>query len=136
MPRSAELTAGAGLAITAESLYLINLLLAPGIGFLALLWLWTRGHALAPPLAAAHLSQTMSASLWAGILLVPASGLILLLGDHRSPGVWAVVIVYFTVCHAALVLCGALGLAKALAGQCWRFPLVGRPLPAGCNTRG
>jgi hypothetical protein len=28
---------------------------------------------------------------------------------------------------------GILGLAKAMAGQCWRYPLVGRPLPPGCG---
>ena len=27
------------------------------------------------------------------------------------------------------------GLAKAMSGQCWRFPLVGRPLPTACVTR-
>ena len=30
------------LAITAEALYLINLMLAPGVAFLALAWLWFR----------------------------------------------------------------------------------------------
>jgi uncharacterized Tic20 family protein len=39
-----------------------------------------------------------------------------------------VVVLYFTTCHATLVLLGVLGLAKALAGQCYRFPLVGRAL--------
>lgn len=133
MPPSAELSDGAATAIAAESLYLVNLLLAPGLGFLALLWLWWRARAGAPPLAAAHLAQTMSGSFWAGILLVVANALILLLGGYRGPYVWVVVITYFTVCHSMLVVFGALGLAKAMAGQCWRYPLVGRPLPAGCG---
>jgi len=34
-----------------------------------------------------------------------------------------------------LVVFGAFGLAKAMAAQCWRYPLIGRPLPAGCVTR-
>ena len=133
MPPSAELTDGAGTAIAAESLYLVNLLLAPGLGFAALLALWWRQRMTAPPLAAAHLAQTLAGSLWAGVLLVLANALILLLGGYHGPYVWAVVITYFTFCHSMLVLFGAYGLAKAMAGQCWRYPLLGRPLPAGCG---
>ncbi|HOP16926.1 MAG TPA: hypothetical protein PLY75_12735 [Gammaproteobacteria bacterium] len=133
MQRSAELTEGAGTAVTAESLYLVNLLLAPGLGFLLLVWMWWRSRDHAPPLAASHLSQTISGSIWAGILLVVANALILLLGGYRGPHVWVVVITYFTFCHSMLVMFGAYGLSKAMAGQCWRYPLIGRPLPAGCG---
>ncbi len=133
MQRSAELTEGAGTAVTAESLYLVNLLLAPGLGFLLLVWMWWRSRDQAPPLAASHLSQTISGSIWAGILLVVANALILLLGGYRGPHVWVVVITYFTFCHSMLVMFGAYGLSKAMAGQCWRYPLIGRPLPAGCG---
>ena len=133
MQRSAELTEGAGTAVTAESLYLVNLLLAPGLGFLLLVWMWWRSRDQAPPLAASHLSQTISGSIWAGILLVVANALILLLGGYRGPHVWVVVISYFTFCHSMLVMFGAYGLSKAMAGQCWRYPLIGRPLPAGCG---
>ena len=133
MPPSAELTEGAGTAIAAESLYLVNLLLAPGLGFVALLWLWWRHRGDAPPLAAAHLAQTLSGSVWAGILLVIANALILLLGGYRGPNVWVIVITYFTLCHSMLILFGAFGLSKAMAGQCWRYPLIGRPLPGACG---
>jgi uncharacterized Tic20 family protein len=126
-------TPGEGLAVAAESLYLANLLLAPGLAFAGLVWLHLTRRRVAPPLAIAHLDQTLSASLWAGVLLVGVNAAILLLGGYDGPNVWAVVIVYFTVFHATLVLLGILGLAKAMAGQCWRFPLVGRPLPPGCG---
>jgi hypothetical protein len=132
MPPSAEPAPGTALAVTAEALYLVNLLLLPGVGFLLLLWLWWRRRTTAAPLAAAHLTQTVSGSVWAGVLLILANGLILLLGGYRGGHVWVVVITYFTVCHATLVMFGAYGLAKAMAGQCWRYPLLGRPLPAGC----
>jgi hypothetical protein len=121
------------LAVAAEALYLVNLLLLPGLGFLALLLLYLRRGGEAGPLARCHLQQTLSASLWAGALLLAANALILTLGGYREPGTWVVLLIYFTVCHAALVLLGALGLSRAMAGQCWRFPLVGRPLPAGCR---
>lgn len=132
MPRSVEQVPGTALAVTAEALYLANLLVLPGLGFVLLLGLWWHQGKTAPPLAAAHLAQTFSASLWAGGLLVAANALILLLGGYRGVHVWVVVILYFTACHSMLVMFGAYGLAKALAGQCWRFPLVGRALPAGC----
>lgn len=125
---------GEGLAIAAESLYLANLLLAPGLAFAALLWLYLSRRREATPLAAAHLDQTVSASVWAGILLIGVNGAILLVGGYDGPNVWTVVIVYFTVFHSTLVVLGILGLAKAMAGQCWRYPLVGRPLPAGCRS--
>ncbi|MCB1788862.1 MAG: hypothetical protein KDJ24_01070 [Gammaproteobacteria bacterium] len=133
MQTSPELREGSGTAIAAESLYLVNLLLLPGIGFLILLFLWWRSRAEAPPLARAHLAQTVSGSVWAGILLVVANAAILLLGGYRGPHVWVVVITYFTFCHSMLVLFGAFGLSKAMAGQCWRYPLIGRTLPDGCG---
>jgi len=133
MPPSDEQVPGMALAVTAEALYLANLLLLPGVAFVVLLWLWWRQRDAAAPLAAAHLTQTLSGSLWAGVLLVLANGLILLLGGYHGPHVWVVVITYFTACHSMLVMFGAYGLAKAMAGQCWRYPLVGRPLPAGCS---
>ena len=133
LPPDTEATpAGAGLAIAAESLYLANLLLLPGISFLILLYLALRAGPDTPPLAKAHLSQTVTASLWAGGLLVVVNALILLLGGYTGAHTWVLVILYFTVCHSTLVLLGVVGLSKAMAGQCWRYPLVGRPLPAGC----
>ena len=120
---------GQGLAIAAESLYLINLLLLPGPGFLALLWLFFHHHRDAPPLARGHLRQTVSASLWAGALLIFANLLIVALGGYDSGWTWVVVILYFTTAHTTLVVFGILGLARALAGQPYRYPLVGRLLP-------
>lgn len=52
------------LAIIAESLYLANLLIAPGFAFLGLLWLWRRADVQSLPLARQHLRQTLAASLW------------------------------------------------------------------------
>ena len=123
-----------GLATAAEVLYLVNLLLLPGLAFLALLWLWYRRRHDAAPLAVAHLSQTVSASLWAGVLLIIVNGLILLLGGYTGIYTWMALILYFTTAHATLVLFGVIGLSKAMAGQCWRYPLIGRPLPEECPS--
>jgi uncharacterized Tic20 family protein len=37
-----------------------------------------------------------------------------------------VVVLYFTFIHSTLILLGILGLVKALAGQHYRYPLLGR----------
>lgn len=131
-PLDEQSAPGGALAVVAESLYLANLLVVPGIAFLILLALWFKHRTQGAVLARSHLAQTVSASIWAGVLLVVANVLILVLGGYRGPHVWTVVITYFTVCHSMLVVFGAYGLAKAMADQCWRYPLVGRPLPADC----
>ena len=118
---------GQALAVWAEILYLANLLLAPGLAFLALLWLYLKRSPDMPALAVCHLRQTISASLWAGALLVIANVAIILLGGYAAPNTWLIVILYFTTCHSTLVLLGVLGLAKAMAGQKYVFPLLGRP---------
>jgi len=132
MPPSDDPNSGYGLAVTAESLYLANLLLIPGLAFVVLLWLWLRHRNDGPALARAHLAQTVSGSVWAGMVLVIAVALILLFGGFDGPQVWTVTITYFTVFHSMFIVFGAYGLAKAMAKQCWRFPLVGRPLPENC----
>jgi hypothetical protein len=124
--------AGAGVAIAAEALYLANLLLAPGLAFLILVVLYRRRYAGAAPLAASHLTQTLWASIWAGVLLVIVNVLILGLGGYRSSHTWIILITYFTLAHSTLVVFGAIGLSRAMAGLCWRYPLIGRRLPKGC----
>lgn len=122
-----DLPPGTRLAVTAEALYLVNLLLVPGVAFAVLLVIYLRRSETAPPLARCHLHQTVFASLWAGVLLVAVNGLILALGGYDAPDTWVILVLYFTTCHATLVLLGVLGLAKAMAGQPYRYPLIGRP---------
>ncbi|MDP3844377.1 MAG: hypothetical protein Q8Q81_17725 [Oxalobacteraceae bacterium] len=112
-------------AVQAEVLYLINLLLAPGLGFIGLLWL-ARQHANDPSeLIRCHLRQTIVASLWAGALLIAVTLLIVLLGGFDNPATWVVLILYFVCCHAVLILFGVLGLARAMANQLYIYPLIG-----------
>lgn len=117
--------AGQSLAVKAEVLYLVNLMLAPGLGFAALAWLWWQQGGAAPLLARNHLRQTFFVSLWGGGLLVAVSiGFILLFGLD-SGWTWTYVVIYFTCVHSSLILCGVLGLARAMNGQSYRFPLIG-----------
>ncbi|MEA3275424.1 MAG: hypothetical protein U9Q81_09105 [Pseudomonadota bacterium] len=134
MPHSAEQAnpAGTGTAVLAQSLYVANLLVLPVVAFVVLVILFLRCDRNTPPLAAAHIHQAVTASLWSGILLVVVNGLILLMLGYQGVLAWTLVIIYFTVCHSTFVLLGIVGLSKAMAGTCWRFPLIGPRLPQGC----
>ena len=61
--QSEPVAPGQGLAVTAEALYITNLLLLPGLAFIALLVVYVRNIRAAPALAVCHLRQTLSASL-------------------------------------------------------------------------
>lgn len=116
---------GQRLAVVAEALYLTNLLLAPGIAFAALAWLWFKHKDTAPPLARQHLHQATFVSVIGGGLIVCLSAGLVALGGLHWPWTWVVVLTYFVCIHGALVLCGMFALAKAMAGQAWRYPLIG-----------
>ncbi|AXS79275.1 hypothetical protein [Dechloromonas sp. HYN0024] len=126
----AEEKAGQNLAVLAEAIYLINLLVLPGIGFLLLVGLWFKHKDSAPPLARQHLRQTTLVSLIGGLLIVTLSGLIIDLGGLAWEWTWVALILYFTCIHSTLVLLGMYALIKAMNGQMWRFPLIGPALDA------
>lgn len=115
---------GQSLAVAAESLYLANLLLAPGLAFLAIAWLWYR-HRTAPALARCHMDQAFFVSLWGGLLLAVFCIAFVLLGGIHREWTWVLVIIYFTCVHSALVVFGILGLAKAMAGRPYVYPWIG-----------
>jgi hypothetical protein len=122
--------AGKSLAVQAESLYLVNLMLAPGLAFLVLLLLYWRNRGCGDALAINHLSQTVGVSLAGGILIVVAVGLFLLSGGMQSGYTLMAVVLYFTFIHSSLILMGVIGLVKAMAGQRFVYPLIGRPFRA------
>ena len=111
------------LAITAEALYLINLLLLPGIAFIVLCFLYAKHSRTGSALTRCHLKQTVITSLWAGFLIVIVNAVILLFGGYTQVWTWVVLIIYFTAIHSTLVLLGVLGLARALAGKHFHYPL-------------
>ena len=117
---------GKNLAISAESLYLLNLLIIPGIGFLLLLLAYVFKNADAPPLARNHLSQTVGVSLIGGVLIIAIIGLLFLMGGLNSAYTWTVVVLYFTLVHSSLILMGMMGLVKAMSGEHFVYPLIGK----------
>jgi hypothetical protein len=125
MPPSAD-ESGQRLALTAECLFLANLTLAPVVAFLLLLVLYYRQNTETPALARCHLRQAMAGSLWAGVLLVLLNCVILLLGGYHSTYTLIALILYFITCHSVFILLGMAGIAKALSGQPFVYPLIGR----------
>ncbi len=115
-------------AVLAESLYLANLLLIPVVPFVALVLLYIRHANEGDTLAANHTRQALAGSLWAGILLVIVGGASIGIGGPHNPNTWMVVLTYLVTCHAALVLAGMIGLARAMAGRTYRYPIIGPTL--------
>ncbi len=117
---------GQTLAVKAELLYLANLMLAPGLAFLLLAWLWAKHRKTASVLARQHLDQTFVVSLCGGGLIVVACALIVVLGGLNWPWTWVIVVLYFTTVHTTLIVLGVMGLTRAMNDKPWQFPLLGR----------
>lgn len=117
--------AGPPLAVTAEALFLINLMLLPGLAFLALLVLWAMHRDHPDPLVRNHLRQTGWTCIWGGSLLVSLSVAIFVLGGFDNPWSWVIGVMYFTFVHSTLILLGMLGLSRAMNGRTWRYPVFG-----------
>ena len=126
---------GQPLAVLAESLYVANLLILPFLAFIILAIIFLKKRGSAPPLAQSHLQQTISASIGIAIMFIAAAGIVMLLKmwGMEDVVVWMIVVIVFTIVHATMVLFGVLGLAKAMAGKCWRYPLFGCALPHDCH---
>lgn len=114
-----------GVAVWAEALFLVNLLPAPVLGFLGLLWLYGVHRRKASPLVACHLRQTVIVSIWAGVLIGAVAVAIVLIGGFGQPATWVVLILYVTCIHSAFILFGVIGLTKAMAAKPYRYPLIG-----------
>ena len=126
---------GRNLAIAAESLYVVNLLLIPVLAFLVLLYLYLRHRASASPLARNHLEQTVGASLWLAVFFAALAMLVtvLYLQGVQEVSLWVLVVIVFTIVHATMVLLGVVGLSRAMSGKCYRYPLPGKRMSSGCQ---
>lgn len=113
------------LAIAAESLFLINLMLLPGVGFAMLVALHFGSRGGNCPLSRNHLSQTLGVSIIGGALIVVVLALFFLFGGF-GPYTWLWAVFYFTCVHTSLIFMGVFGFIKALNGQHFTFPVLGR----------
>jgi hypothetical protein len=117
---------GQHVAIAAEVLYLVNLMLAPGLAFLGLCLLkWMFDRDSSPPLARSHVRQTFWVSLLGGSAIVLISASVIHFLGIDSGWTWTIVVIYFTCVHSTLILLGVVGLTKALACKPWRYPVIG-----------
>ena len=116
---------GPPLAVAAEALFLINLMILPVIGFglLMLLWLFKRNHP--SPLVRNHLQQTVTVSIYGGAILVGLSVAVFLLGGFDNPWSWVIGVLYFVCLHAALIIFGVMGLNAAILQRPYRYPVLG-----------
>jgi len=113
------------LAIVAESLYLLNLLVLPGIAFLILMVLYFKYENSSSLTVGCHLRQTFSATIWAGLLLMLVIWVIFEIGGYDTPYTWLIAIIYFIIFHNILVFLGIFGLIKAIAGEQFHYPIIG-----------
>lgn len=113
------------IAILAETLFLANLLLIPLIPFLVLFSLYRKYSKKPGSLAFNHIRQTFIASLWAGVFIVCVVGVFYFLSNVSAAVTWTIIITYLTCVHSLFVMLGIYGLAKAMASQTVKFPLIG-----------
>lgn len=99
------------LAISCQSLFLANLLLLPGLSFLALLWMLFKykGHS---AWLRIHLYRAVQLSIAVGLVVfIP---LIFILLSDEAPFQLMAMILYFILVHTSFVLIGMLNLARAM----------------------
>lgn len=106
---------GNRVAIIAQSLYLANLLLLPGLSFIALIVYFYR-EKLSLAIARIHLYRSLQLSVLAGFLIIVVPALVIILSPQFDASLM-VMLLYFVTIHAALVLVGMLNLARAMSGR-------------------
>jgi hypothetical protein len=100
------------IAIWCHSWYLVNLLLLPGFGFLALCYLVYKYHRLSRYLRR-HFQRSVLLSLLAGILLL--TPLLIIYFSESFASYFMVYLFYFIVVHATFVMLGMINLTRAMA---------------------
>ena len=114
------------MAIAVESLYLANLLLLPVLAYAILLWLHIGRRTAGQPVARCHLAQALRGGLLGVILPLAVVAYIVAHGGFSQLESWIAAEVYIIFIHTPLILFGLVGLLKAMAGQTFVFPLIGR----------
>lgn len=99
------------------SLYLLNLLLLPGLAFLVFVWHWWRSGSKGP-LTEFYGRFVWCYSLLAGLLLMvlPLASALLW---FNSEYFWLWAITLWVTTHGVLVIWGAIALAASMAGGLW-----------------
>lgn len=110
------------LAILAPALYLLNLLLFPGLAFLILVFLYIKYQDIEQSHARIQIQQNFYASIVAGLAIVGICIVIILIGGFSSVYSWMAMIIYGLSIHGTLVLLGAFSLARGINQQSYTYP--------------
>ncbi|MBA6347600.1 MULTISPECIES: hypothetical protein [unclassified Colwellia] len=100
-------------AIIYQSLFLMNLLLIPGLSFLILIWLFIKKKH-QKGWQCIHLYRSIQLSILAGFFIIVIPLVVLLTTDAFEVSLM-VMIIYFVTMHAAFVLLGMLNVSRAMA---------------------
>lgn len=112
------------IAVRVQILYLLNLLIIPGIAFVLMYKLFKKHKGTTNALTRSHISQSMVASVVVGVLIIGFTALMFIFGSTDDPYTWMWIILYFTCFHASFILLGVFGLIKAMADQTYRYPII------------
>lgn len=96
-------------------LTLLNLTVLPVIGFIGLLYMYSKTK----PNTIAHYYAVVGikTSLLAGVALLALTLLVILLGGLDSPWTWLYVTCYFVIVHASFILFATWVLTRSWAGE-------------------
>lgn len=122
-------TPGQGTAITGEILFLLNLLV-PVLPLLFLVFLNLKHKNTDNPFLRAHLEQPLlAAGISTGLFLLGVL-IIILTGGYQSISIQLIVVleVYTVGVVIPLLIPGMIGLIRAMSGDIYRYPLIGRIL--------
>lgn len=114
------------LAAVAQGLYLVNITILPIFAFIILIFLYFKNRASMHMTTLCHFRQSILANILSGFLLCVVSLVILLTGSFDSPYTWMILLLYFISIHSVLILYGVFGLIKALAGDAYQYPIIGK----------
>jgi len=124
IPEDENNTLANRLAILAPALYLLNLLLLPGLAFLILIFLYIKYRHIEQSYARIQIQQNFYASIASGLAIVGISIVIVLIGGFSSMYSWMVMLIYALSIHATLVLLGAFSLARGINQQAYFYPCL------------
>jgi hypothetical protein len=94
---------------------LINLTILPGIGFIALIFIYLKTQP--GTIGRYHAVLGFKINIIAAITLFSVSALMILFGGFNSPWTWVYVISYFTLVHTLFIVLAIWALVRAWSGD-------------------
>ena len=94
---------------------LINLTILPGIGFIALIFIYLKSQP--GTIGRYHAVLGFKINIIAAITLFAVSALMILFGGFNSPWTWVYVISYFTLVHTLFIVLAIWALVRAWSGD-------------------